>query len=340
MADVIGVRENQLMGYGIVIGLSGSGDTGKAYVTVESVLRMLEHLKVSVNQKSLSAANCAAVMVTGKLPPSIRPGEQIDVTVASLGNARSLAGGILIMAPLKGLDGEIYAVAQGSVSVGGFALGSGSRDRLQKNIPTVGTIPGGAIIEKGVQAAFLEENRFSLGLPRTDFEAVSRIVDSINGKYGEGTAASPDGSRIDVQVPAIFQKNTIAFMADIEAMEITLTDPERVVVNERTGTVVVGGALALAPVTVTHGSLHVAVMSRDNVSQPNAFASGSTMVTEQLELRAQEDGGGTYTSGPGSVTVDTLVRSLNQLGASPRDIVSILQDIYTLGAIPGKLEVR
>lgn len=340
LTTVVGVRGNQLVGYGLVAGLSGSGDTGKAYATVQGLLRLLDHLGAGLNQADIAIANCAAVLVTAKLPPSIRPGETLDVTVSSLGDARSLAGGMLVMTPLKGMDDKIYAVAQGPVVVGGYAMAPGPSDTLQKNLPTVGKVTGGAIMEREVTAQFLSGTSLALGLGHTDFLASSRAVSLLNNKFGQGTASTQDGSRIDVKLPADMASDPVGFLAVAGELVVDLPDPNKVVVNERTGAVLVGGAVALSPLTVTHGSLHLAVTSRESVSQPNALSTGSTQMLTQLDLKAQEDGGRTVSLQQDGATVDQLVDGLTKLGVGPRDIISILQDARALGALQAELEVR
>ena len=346
LTTVVGVRGNQLIGYGLVAGLSGSGDTGKAYATVQGLLRLLDHLGAGLTQTDLAAANCAAVLVTAKLPPSIQPGETVDVSVASLGNAHSLAGGTLMMTPLKGMDGMVYAVAQGSVVVGGYALapgpasGSTSVDSLQKNLPTVGQVSQGAIMEKAVSAQFLSGTTLSLGLGRTDFLASSRAVTVLNQHFGPDTASSADGSRIDVRLPSAKASDPVGFLAEAGELTVELPDPAKVVVNERTGAVLVGGNVPLSPLSVTHGSLHLAVTEHQYASQPNALSTGNTTQMTQLDLKTQEDEGRTVSLRQPGATVDQLVDALSKLGVSPRDIIAILQDARALGAMQAELEVR
>jgi flagellar P-ring protein precursor FlgI len=340
LAKVVGVRGNHLVGYGLVVGLPSTGDTGKAFATVESVLRLLESLGVSVPRQDLVVSNCAAVIVTAKLPPSIRAGESVDVQVSSLGNARSLAGGTLVMAPLKGMNGQTYAVAQGPVSTGGYAMAPGSQDSLQKNQPTVGRIPAGALIERAVSAQFISGTALALGLAETNFLAASRVVTAMNAKFGTGVAKSEDGSRIDVALPSAYADKVVDFLAEAGELSVDLPDPQKVVVNERTGVVVIGGQIRIAPVSVTHGNLHLAVTSRSSVSQPNALASGNTEVVNQLELKAQEESARTAAFNAADATVETLVRGLAELGATPRDIIAILQDVHALGAMPAEIEIR
>jgi len=340
LTSVVGVRGNQLIGYGLVAGLAGTGDTGKAYATAQGLLRLLDHLGAGLTQADIAAANCAAVLVTAKLPPSIESGETVDVSVSSLGDARSLSGGTLMMTPLKGMDGMVYAVAQGSVVVGGYALAPGPADSLQKNLPTVGQVSQGAIMERAVSAQFLSGTSLSLGLGRTDFLASSRVVTALNGHFGPGTAASQDGSRIDVKVPAARAGDAVSFLAEAGELTVDLPDPARVVVNERTGAVLVGGEVPLSPLSVTHGNLHLSVTGRQSVSQPNALATGNTALLTQLDLRSQEDEGATVSLKKPGTTVDQLVEALSKLGVGPRDIIAILQDAKALGAMQAELEVR
>jgi flagellar P-ring protein precursor FlgI len=340
LTTVVGVRGNQLIGYGLVAGLAGTGDTGKSYATTEGLLRLLDHLGAGLTQADIAAANCAAVLITAKLPPSIQPGETVDVGVASLGNARSLAGGTLMMTPLKGMDGMVYAVAQGTVTVGGYALAPGPLDSLQKNLPTVGHVAQGAIMEREVSAQFLSGTTLALGLGRTDFLACSRVVAALNEHFGPNTAVSQDGSRIDVRLPRTKGADAVGFLAEVGEITVDLPDPVKVVVNERTGSVLVGGDVPLAPLSVTHGSLHLAVTQKQAVSQGANLAQGAAANQTEEDLVAQEDGGQTVTLKKSGATVDELVEALNKLGVSPRDIISILQDVRALGAMQAELEVR
>ncbi len=347
LTTVIGVRPNQLIGYGIVAGLAGTGDTGPSYATVQGLLRLLDNLGAYLTQPDLAAANCAAVLVTAKLPPSIEAGETVDVMVSSLGNARSLAGGTLLVTPLKALDGKTYAVAQGSIIVGGYSVqavggvqGLQTADSLQKNLPTVGQVTGGAIMERSVTAQFMDGSSLTLGMGRTDFLASSRVVQALNQKFGPGTASSADGADIKVNLPPAMRSNPVDFLAQAGELEITLPDPSRVVVNERTGAILVGGDVPLSPLTVTHGDLHLAVTERQDASQPYGFSAGNTAVLTELDLRAQEDQGRTVNLDHQGATVNDLVTALSKLGVAPRDIISILQDARAMGAMQAELEVR
>lgn len=335
LADVQGVRENELFGYGLVVGLAGTGDTEMVFFTSQTVAGMLGRMGIRIDPKDLRVRNVAAVMVTAKLPPFARPGTRIDVAVASMGNARSLAGGVLLVTPLNGGDGQVHAVAQGPVQVGGFeATSSGSV--FQKNQPTSGRVPQGALIEKSVLPKL--EGPLLLGLRRPDFTTATRIAQAINTALGEGTAKALDPAGVEVRVRDAFKDSPVGLIARFEVLEVEADRRAKVVISERTGTVVAGEGVRLRPVAVAHGSLHVSITSAATTSQPQPFSSGET-VTNRVATVAANETSRAAVALPATASVDDLVKALNLLGASPRDLVAILQAIQTAGALDADLEV-
>lgn len=338
LVQVKGVRSNPLVGYGLVVGLPGTGDTRRSVFTNQSLASLLRRMGVNTPPEKLDVVNTAGVMVTAELPAFGSPGEKMDVVVSAIGNARSLAGGILLMTPLKGADGEIYAVAQGPLAVGGFAIEALPFARMQRNAPTTARIAGGAMIERGVPTRFVADDSVVLTLERADFTTAGRIVEAINAALGSEVAKAPSPGAVVVSLPAGERDNPVAFLARIEALEVQADTKAKVVVNERTGTVVVGGSVTLGAASIAHGNLNVAVMTAFGVSQPNPFAAGRTVVVPEGRLEVEEEDK-KLKAVPATSTVDELVSALNALGASPRDLISILQALSAAGALHGQLEV-
>lgn len=338
VAQIQGLRENQLIGYGLVVGLPGSGDSRNSPVTSRSMANLLEKFGLNLAQKDFSARNIAAVMVTATLLPFTREGERVDVGIASIGDAKSLMGGTLLMTPLLAGNQKVYAVAQGSVSVGGYYVARG-RQEIQKNVTTVGTISNGAIVEKSVESDFLKGNQFTLTLERSDFILANQVVDAIEKKYGAGTAKTVNGRDVALVIPSSFQDKAVAFIAELLALPVSEAETNRVVIDERTGTVVVGGEVKISKVAITHGSLHIAIAGDTQISQPLPLTLGQTVVAQQLALRADEEKG-PLVSLPAGATIEELVRSLNLLGTLPRDVVVILQNLKAAGALHAQIVAR
>jgi flagellar P-ring protein precursor FlgI len=336
LAAVQGTRDNQLFGYGIVVGLAGSGDTERVLFTQQSVANMLGRLGIRLDPAQVRARNVAAVMVTGRLPAFARPGATVDVAVASMGNARSIAGGVLLLTPLTAADGQVYAVAQGSVQVGGYAAGArGSYST--KNTPTSGRIPSGATVERAV-APSLGGETLLLGLHSPDFTTASRIAAAVNGSLGAGTARALDSAGVEIKVPDAFKADAVGLLAQVEALEVEADSRARVVVSERTGTVVAGERVRLRPATVAHGGLRVSVQRTPLVSQPAPFSYGTTVATEQTTTTVDEESRASVAL-PSASTVSDLARALNLLGASARDLIAILQGLKAAGSLDAELEV-
>ena len=340
LAAVQGVRTNTLTGYGLVVGLDGTGDqTNQMPYTAQAMNNYLQQLGITLPAGvSPQFKNVAAVLVTAQLPAFAQPGQTVDVSVASIGNAKSLRGGTLITTPLKGVDGEIYALAQGSLIVGG-AGASGGGSKVQVNHLSAGRVPGGAQIERAVPNPFALGNSITLGLNSADFATASRVAQAINRAKGAGTAQALDGRMVEVQAPAD-PNARVAFLADIEELRLDATVPvARVIVNARTGSIVLNQAVTLSPVAVAHGSLSVSISSTPVISQPNALSTGGqTVVTEKTDIKIQQEPG-VLVQMPAGAQLGDVVKALNALGATPQDLLAILQAIKAAGALNAELEV-
>ena len=337
LVDVQGVRENALYGYGLVVGLSGTGDSERVFFTSQSISGMLGRLGIRIDPRDVRVRNVAAVMVTARLPSYSRPGTKLDVSVSSMGNARSLAGGVLLITPLTGPDGAVYAVAQGPVQAGGYDVAA-SGSRVQKNQPTSGTVPGGGSVERAVTPT-LEGKPLLLGLRRPDFTTATRIADAINKSVGADSAKALDPAAVEVKVPAAFQGRSVALLAQLEALEVDPDQRARIVVSERTGTVVAGQGVRIREVAVAHGGLSIAITETPYVSQPNALSKGGRTVAGSTAGIDARETGKPVVGLPATSTIDDLVKALNLLGVGARDLVAILQAMKAAGAIDAELEV-
>ncbi len=339
LASVQGVRNNQLVGYGLVVGLDGSGDqTTQTPFTTQSIINMLAQLGTTLpTTQSLQLKNVAAVMITANLPPFARVGQQIDVTVSSMGNAKSLRGGTLVMTPLKGADGQIYAQAQGNLMVGGVgAAAAGSKVVI--NHLLAGRISGGATVEREVPTALGQGAFVHYEMSNTDFGTTQRVVEVINREMGAGTAQAVDGRLIRVNAPE--EPNArVAFMGRIENLEVRpMRTMAKIIVNPRTGSVVMNQTVTIESCAVAHGALSVVVNTEQQVSQPNALAAGQTVTTTQADIEIKQAGGALQTL-KASVNLSDVVKAMNALGANPQDLVSILQAMKAAGALRADLEV-
>lgn len=339
VASVQGVRSNQLIGYGLVVGLDGSGDqTTQTPFTTQGLQSMLSQLGINLPPgMNMQLKNVAAVMVTATLPPFARPGQTLDVTVSSLGNAKSLRGGTLLLTPLKGADGEIYAMSQGNVLVAGAgAQGGGSS--VQLNQLNAGRIPAGATVERAVSTPFMEGEFVRLELHSTDFNTARRVAEAINNFWGNGTAAALDGRVIEVRAPQTSNER-VAFLGQLENLPVeAAASAAKVIINARTGSVVMNQAVSVEPCAVAHGSLSIVVSSAPVISQPEPFSQGRTVVTEQVDIQMQQDGGNLMMVPAGAQLAD-VVSALNALGATPIDLLAILQAMKAAGALRAELEV-
>ncbi|MFY9268422.1 MAG: flagellar basal body P-ring protein FlgI [Candidatus Manganitrophaceae bacterium] len=339
IAAVEGVRENSLIGYGLVIGLNGTGDKTGTTFTVQTLSSMLKKMGIAVEPSAVKVKNVAAVMVTAKLPPFVKTGSRIDVVVSSLGDATSLQGGTLLLTPLKGADQQVYAVAQGPISIGGF-IGGKEGDSVQKNHPTAGRVAEGAQVEKELGFPFLNKERFNLLLRQQDFTTALRISQAINAQLGgESVASAVDSGTITLQVPDFYKGRLVELLAAIESLEVTVDLPARVVVNERTGTIVMGDQVRISEVAVSHGNLTIRVKTDFQVSQPPPFApeGSETVVVPQRQTEVREEDAQILMLR--GATIGEVVRGLNAIGVTPRDLIAILQAIKAAGALQAELEI-
>jgi flagellar P-ring protein precursor FlgI len=339
LASVQGIRNNQLVGYGLVVGLDGTGDqTTQTPFTTQSIINMLAQLGTTLpTTQSLQLKNVAAVMITTNLPPFARVGQQIDVTVSSMGNAKSLRGGTLIMTPLKGADGQIYAQAQGNLMVGGAGASSGGSKAVVNHL-LAGRISGGATVEREVPTALGDGPFVHYEMSTTDFGTTQRVVEAINREMGFGTAQALDGRLIRVSAPEE-TNSRVAFMARVESLEVRPTKAmAKVIVNPRTGSVVMNQNVTIESCAVAHGALSVVVNTEQQVSQPNALAGGQTVTTAQSDI-AITQGGGALMSVKAGANLAEVIKAINALGANPQDLVSILQAMKAAGALRAELEV-
>ena len=340
LASVAGVRSNQLVGYGLVVGLDGTGDqTSQAPFTIQSIKNMLAQFGVTVPPDSNpQLKNVAAVTVQAELPPFAKPGQTIDVSVSSIGNAGSLRGGTLLLAPLRGADGEVYAMAQGSLIVSGFGVSGRDGSRIAVNVPSGGRIPGGATVEREVRSDFATAPSITLNLNSPDFTTATRLAEGINRMLGAGTANAVDAVSVQVAAPAD-PSQRIAYVSALEQLEIQPGEaPARVIVNSRTGTVVIGSNVRVLPAAVSHGSLSVTITERTDVSQPSAFAQGDTVAVPRSEIEIKQPEGRMFKFEAG-VNLDAIVDAVNRVGAAPGDLVAILEALKQAGALRAELIV-
>ncbi len=340
VVKIAGVRSNQLIGYGIVVGLNGTGDgTGGRQITTQSIRNMLSRLGVTLPQKlSIKPDNTAAVMIHATLPAFSKVGKAIDVTVSSIGDAKSLRGGTLLMTPLKGADNQIYAVAQGSVIVSGFGAQGSDGSNITENIPSTGRIPNGATVEQVIDTPFGTRKDIVLNLNQPDFTTAKRLTDVINRSIGPGTAYSVDSGAVSVSAP-MDSSQRVAFVSMLE--NLTMTPAEgvaRVIINSRTGTVVIGKYVHVLPAAVSHGSLTVTITEQPQISQPAPLSGGKTVVVPRSNIAVEERADPMFVFDPG-VSLNEIVRAVNEVGASPSDLVAILEALKAVGALRAELMV-
>jgi flagellar P-ring protein FlgI len=339
IASFRGVRSNQLVGYGLVVGLAGTGDSDDAVFTLQSMSAMLEKMGVTVNTDEIKVKNVAAVMVTAELPPFARSGSRLDALVNSIGDAKTLGGGTLLMTPLKGADGQVYAVAQGPVATGGFLVGSGTGDKVAKNFPTVGRVVQGVSVEREIPFDLNLKDALTLALNKPDFTTATRVAQAINAGVMEPVARTQDSGTIHLAVPSRFAGNIAALIATVEGLSVTPDNVSRVVINERTGTVIMGENVRIATVAIAHGNLSVEIKQSLEVSQPMPFSNrGQTVVTPDTQTTVREGRAPLQVLEAG-VSIGQVVRALNALGVTPRDLISILQALKASGALQADLEI-
>ncbi len=339
IANFRGVRQNQLVGYGLVVGLDGSGDSTKSEFTQQSLSSLLERMGVTVDPEDIKVENVAAVMVTADLPPFARSGSRIDVLVNSIGDAKNLQGGTLLLTPMKGVDGKVYAMAQGPVSTGGFSYGNGTGTGVQKNFPTAGRVVGGATIEREIRTRFNTRESLTLALHKPDFTTATRMAMAINSAFADSLAKAADAGTVEVRIPDLYKGRTVEMVALIEGIGVTPDNISKVIINERTGTVIMGENVRIATIAIAHGNLSIQVNKTDRVSQPLPFSrTGDTVVTSDREIIVEEGTNPLFLVESG-VSIGEVVRALNALGVTPRDLIAIFQALKAAGALQAELEI-
>jgi flagellar P-ring protein precursor FlgI len=340
VATLAGVRSNPLIGYGLVVGLNGTGDqTTQTPFTSQSFSNMLKQFGIVIpTGTNFQLKNVAAVSIHASLPPFVKAGQTIDVTVSSVGNAKSLRGGALLLTALKGADGQVYALAQGELVVGGFGAEGSDGSKVTVNIPSAGRIPSGAIVEREVPNGFAQSNGLVFNLKRADFTTAREVAEAINDKMGPGVAQAIDAMSIHVTAPADTDQR-VSYVSVLENMQITVGEaPARVIINSRTGTIVVGNHVTVSPVAVTHGSLTVTVSENVKVSQPNALSGGQTVVTPQSNVSVKQESTRMFELHK-ATTLEEIVRAVNQVGAAPGDLMAIIEALKEAGALNAELVV-
>jgi len=341
IAQLHGVRNNQLMGYGLVSGLNGTGDDmKKSQFTLQAIYNMMTRNGITLNPDKINdikIKNVAAVIVIATLPPFARSGSTIDIQVSSMGDAKSLAGGTLLMTPLLGADGNVYAVAQGPLAIGAFSFG-GKAAQAQKNHPTVGRVASGAIIEKNLSFDIGRDGTLEYQLRDADFTTSANMTATINRKFGSGTAFSDSSGSVKITIPKQFRNNIVPFISAVERLDVDADSIARVVVNERTGTIVMGKDVRLSTVAVSHGNLSLIITENYQVSQPNPFAEGETVIAPQTDITvAEEDGQLVLLNMKKGISIGEIANALNAIGATPRDLIAIFQAIKASGSMHGDL---
>lgn len=336
-----GIRDNQLIGTGLVIGLTGTGDSSRNQATVQMVANMLKGFGIEITSDQIKSKNLAAVIVTATLPPFVHTGDTIDVTISSIGDAKSLQGGTLLMTPLRAASGEIFAVAQGPISIGGFNAKSGG-NQTRKNHTTVARIPNGAIIERELEFK-LDNREFTILLDNPNYETASFIAQAINDGFKylylrEPMAEAIDAGQVEVKVPDRYQNDVVEYIAKINNLDVRSNMKAKIIINERTGTIVMGHKVRISTVSVAHGNLTVNIVNREKVSQPLPFSAGETTTTTETDIEVIEEEGHLMVL-PSEGTIDDLVAALNTIGATPRDIIAILQQIKKAGALHAEIEL-
>jgi len=359
IASFKGIRTNQLFGYGLVIGLNGSGDKGGTSFTIQGLVNMLKQMGVHVSVKDVKVRNVAAAVVSATLPPFARIGQKIDVTVSSIGDSKSLLGGTLLLTPLEGVDGKIYALAQGPLSIGGFSVGGAAGGGVTKNHPTVGRISGGATVEREIPLSLNSKRELTIILNNPDFITATRVANAINSRFGQDFAKLIDSGSLRIRIPYYFQDRVVNLLAKLEDLEVIPDSVAKVIVSEKTGTVVIGENVSILTVAVAHGNLSIQMKETRKVSQALPFApsppaggstptemeggvvvapGGATVVTPESEVTVKEESDKLFLVPEGG-TIGELVRALNAIGVTPRDLITILQAMKAAGALQAELEI-
>jgi flagellar P-ring protein precursor FlgI len=357
IASIKGIRPNQLFGYGLIVGLNGSGDKAGTGFTIQGLVNMLKRMGVHVSAADVKVSNVAAVMVSATLPPFARIGKKIDITLSSIGDAKSLSGGTLLLTPLQGVDGKTYALAQGAVSIGGYTAGGDAGGGVTKNHPTVGRISGGATIEREIPLSIMNKQELIIMIDNPDFNTVTRVADAINTRMEESLATPIDSGTLKLKIPARLQGKVVNLIARVGDLRVTPDNIAKIIVNEKTGTVVIGQNVSIQEVAVAHGNLSIQIKETKEVSQPLPFSpaglgagpkevgggiiaapGGSTIVTPDSDVRVAEEKNQLILIPPGN-TIGELVKGLNAIGVTPRDLITILQVLKAAGALHGELEI-
>ncbi len=335
-----GIRDNLLVGYGLVVGLNGTGDDiDDAVFTRESLIGVLQRLGVNARDDDLDTNNVAAVMITANLPPFARQGTRIDLTVSAIGTADNLQGGTLLVTPLMGADGEVYAVGQGPVAINGFSA-AGNAETITRGVPTVGRISNGAIVEREIDFDLKELQSVKIALKNPDLTTARRIAQVINAKLGGNSAISTDPSTVQLDVPERYRGNTVAMLTDIELLEVSVDTPAKVVIDEKSGVIVIGNDVRISTVAIAQGNLTIRITETPQVSQPNAFSNtGNTEVVDRTDIQVDDDSDRRLAVLPSGVTLQEVVSGLNALGVGPRDMIAILQSIKAAGALQADIEL-
>lgn len=339
IASLKGVRSNQLVGYGLVIGLNGTGDGTQTQFTTQTLVNMMERLGIHALPDKVKVSNVAAVLVTADLPPFAKKGSELDVLVSSIGDAKSLQGGTLVMTPLKGADNNIYAIAQGALLVGGFASSGASGGGVQKNHPTVARIPGGALIEREVPFDFNSLEDLTIALDNPDFTTALRISNAINNEISTINAVPMDAGTVKINIPETYGGNHVSLVASLEQIEIQPDLEAKIVLSERTGTVIMGEKVMISPVAIAHGNLSVEIKEKKDVSQPAPFSEGDTVVTPDTDVNVSEEKNKLLIVSPEKADLGSVVKALNAIGVSPRDLITVFQAIKASGALQAELEI-
>ena len=339
LCDVVGARDNQLVGYGVVTGLNGTGDDITVPFAQQSLRALMRRLGIQIDSRQARLRNVAAVIVTATIPAFVREGSRLDVTVSSMGNAKSLRGGVLIQTPLRGADRKTYAVAQGSLVIGGFSAAGSSGSGVQENVTTTGRVPTGALIEREIKTTYWAKERVTLALRSPDFGTAQRVVEALEKAFGKDSARAMDGGAIELKAPNELKDKPVELLSKLGDVDVDPVTSARVVINERTGTIVAGGDVHLSPVAIAQGGITISIQETKQVVQPNAFAAGQTQVVQNSAVDAQEKGPAlTYMKG--AATLADVAQSLSTLGVSPRELASILQALKGAGALRAEIIVQ
>ena len=339
LTDVVGARDNQLVGYGVVTGLNGTGDDVSVPFAQQSLRALMRRLGIQVDSKLARLRNVAAVVVTATIPPFVREGSRLDITVSSMGNAKSLRGGVLIQTPLRGADRKTYAVGQGAIIIGGFSAGGSSGSSVQENITTTGRVPTGALVEREIKTTYWAKDRVTLALRNPDFGTAQRVVEALEKAFGKDSAMALDGGAVEVKAPSELKDKPVELLSKLGDVDVDPVTSARVVINERTGTIVAGGDVHLSPVAIAQGGITISIQETQHVVQPNALAAGQTATVQNSNVEANEKAP-SLTYMKGAATLADVAQSLSTLGVSPRELGSILQALKSAGALRAEIIVQ